>query len=121
MAEIQYVDSFTSDLTKLSAFKLRMQIVTSYEKTKQAKMHSFLIEIDDLFSLLRLTDTLFQSLKKGEFEFCNKRKDDYKLVSAFGHFKSTWYFLHYSWCCQTCRNSVVLQKALYAVKVSFIL
>lgn len=45
MAEIQQRDSFTSDLTKLSAFKLRMQFVTSCGKTKQAKMHPFLIEI----------------------------------------------------------------------------
>jgi len=37
-------------------------------------------------------------------------KDNYKPVSAFGHFKSIRYFVRYSLCCQTCRNSTMLQK-----------
>lgn len=79
-------------------------------------MHPFLIEIYDLLSLLRLTDTLLQlpppQKKKKEFVFCNNRKYNYKLDSPFGHFKSTWYSVHYFSCCQTYRNCIMLQKTI---------
>lgn len=97
----------TADLTTFFAFKLRMQFVTSCEKTKQAKMHPFLIDINDLFSLQSLKTPCSRPPQK-EFGFYNK--DNCKLASAFGHFKPTWHYTHFSSCCQAYRNSTMLQK-----------
>lgn len=55
-------------------------------------MHPFLIDINDLFSLLGLNTPCSRPSQK---EFVFYSNDNYKLASALGHFKFTWYFIHF--------------------------
>lgn len=119
MAEIQHGDSFTSDLTMLSAFKLGMQFFTSCGKTKQAKMHPFLIEIDDLFSLLRLTETLLQPPKEKNLGSATKGKTiiNQPLLLATLNPHGILYTIR----CAVRHTGILpcCKKTLYTVKMSF--
>lgn len=119
MAEIQHGDSFTSDLTTLSAFKLGTQFVTSCGKTKQAKMHPFLIEIDDLFSLLRLTETPLQPPKEKNLGSATKGKTiiNQPLLLATLNPHGILYTIR----CAVRHTGILpcCKKTLYTVKMSF--
>lgn len=81
MAQIQQRDSFTSDLTKPSAFKLRLHFVISCGKTN----HPFPIE--PVFSPEAHRHYVLDPSRK-DFGLCNRRKDNSELSSGFGHFES---------------------------------